>query len=148
MNLPLQSEFQWNVWRFGYEYHFFYRSRGFVGVLLEGRYTRMTADLASPLISEFTLVRAPLPAIGVVGRGYVLPEVAINFEMTMFRVPIGVIPDVDANYYDWDLHGTVNVNNYVGLQLGWRRMSNYLAYESDIGDVKFQGLWFGAALRY
>ena len=32
-------------WRFGYEYDFVYTSRGFVGVLLEGRYTRFNAEL-------------------------------------------------------------------------------------------------------
>lgn len=148
LNLPVQSEFDWNVWRFGYEYDFLYTDRGFLGVLLEGRYTQMTAKIASPLISEFTKVRAPLPAIGVVGRAYVVPQVAVNFEMSMFRVPEGSIPDVEANYYDWDIHGTFNLNRNVGVQVGWRRMTNFLMIEGDTGDVKFQGLWFGGALRY
>jgi hypothetical protein len=148
LNLPLQSQFDWKVWRFGYEYDVFYHERGFVGLLLEGRYTQMTAELASPLMSEFTRVKAPLPAIGVVGRAYVVPDVAVNFEMSMFRVPEGAIPDVEANYYDWDIHGTFNVHRHVGLQVGWRRMTNFLTVEEDSGDVKFQGLWFGGALRY
>jgi hypothetical protein len=147
--MPVQSQFDWNVWRFGYEYDFIYRSRGFVGVLLEGRYTRMTAELKAPLIpTEFTRVRAPLPAIGLVGRAYVFPELALNFEVSMFRVPEGTIEDIEANYYDWDVHGTFNVSRNVGLQLGWRRMSSFLKVENDSGDVAFQGLWFGGALRY
>jgi hypothetical protein len=148
VNLPVQSRFDWKVWRFGYEYDLFYRSRGFVGVLLEGRYTQMTAELSSPLVSEFTQVRAPLPAIGLVGRAYVLPELALNFEVSMFRVPENAIPDVEANYYDWDIHGTMNLSRNVGLQVGWRRITNFLHVEDDTGDVKFQGLWFGAALRH
>jgi hypothetical protein len=148
LNLPVQSQFDWKVWRFGYEYDVIYRDRGFVGVLLEGRYTQMTAELASPLVAEYTKVRAPLPAIGLVGRAYVLPEVALNFEVSMFRVPEGSIPDVEANYYDWDIHGTVNLHRNVGLQIGWRRITTFLEIEEDTGDVKFQGLWFGAALRY
>lgn len=148
VNLPVQSEFDWKVWRFGYEYDVFYHERGFVGVLLEGRYTQMTAELASPLITEITKVRAPLPAIGVVGRAYPIPEVAINFEMSMFRVPEEAIPDVEANYYDWDIHGTINLHPKVGLQVGWRRMTNFLVIDNDSADVKFQGLWFGGALRY
>jgi hypothetical protein len=148
LNLPLQSQFDWKVWRFGYEYDVFYRERGFIGVLLEGRYTQMTAELASPLTTEFTKVKAPLPAIGVVGRAYVIPEVAVNFEVSMFRVPEGSIPDVEANYYDWDIHGTFNLHRHVGLQVGWRRMTNFLTVDEDTGDVKFQGLWFGGALRY
>jgi hypothetical protein len=148
VNLPVQSEFDWKVWRFGFEYDVLYRSRGFVGFLVEGRYTQMTAQLASPLLTEYTTARAPLPAIGVVGRAYVLPELALNFELSTFRVPSELIEDVEANYYDWNIHGTFNINNYVGIQVGWRRLSNYLSVENDLGDVKFQGLWFGGALRY
>ena len=148
LSLPLQSEFDWKVWRFGYEYDVFYHERGFVGVLLEGRFTQMTAELASPLQTEFTKVQAPLPAFGIVGRAYPIPEVALNFEMSMFRVPEGSIPDVEANYYDWDIHGTINLHKNVGLQVGWRRMTNFLVVEDDSADVKFQGLWFGGALRY
>jgi hypothetical protein len=146
--LPVQSEFDWKVWRLGYEYDFLYRERWFVGVLVEGRITQMKAELASPLQTEFTEVRAPLPALGFVGRAYPIPELAINFEMSMFRVPSETFPDVEANYYDWNIHGTFNVNRYVGLQVGWRRLTNFLVVEDDSADVKFQGLWFGGALRY
>jgi hypothetical protein len=27
-------------------------------------------------------------------------------------------------------------------------MTTFLSVEQDLGDVKFQGIWFGAALRY
>lgn len=145
--LPINSEFNWNVWRFGYEYDFIYKSRGYVGMLLEGRYTQMTAELNSPLTNEFSSTKAPLPAIGIVGRAYVLPEVAINFEVTGFKLP-DVDPKYKANYYDWDINGTINVSNYVGLQVGWRRMTTFLDVKNDTGDLKFQGLWLGAALRY
>lgn len=146
--LPVQSEFDWKVWRFGYEYDFFYHERGFIGALIEGRFTQMTAELASPLQTEFTKVQAPLPAFGIVGRGYPIPELAINFEVSMFRVPSETFPDVQANYYDWDIHGTFNVHRSVGLQVGWRRMTNFLVVDDDSADVKFQGLWFGGAVRY
>jgi hypothetical protein len=148
ISVPIESEFGWKVWRFGYEYDFIYRSRGFVGVLLEGRYTHFTASLNAPGIgSEFTSAKAPLPALGVVGRAYVLPQVAINFEVSGFRVP-DIDPDYKANYFDWDINGTVNLTNNVGVQVGWRKMTTYLQIENDFGDFKFQGLWFGAALRY
>src|SRR5262245_22696329 len=89
----------------------------------------------------------PLPAIGGFGRFYVIPEVAINFELTGFKVP-----DVDArysgNYFDWNIHGTFNVNDYVGMQVGWRRMTTFLNIDNDLGDTKFQGIWFGGVVRY
>ena len=148
VSLPIHTQFDWKVMRLGLEYDVFYRSRGYVGFFLEGRYTQMTASLSSPIVSEFTTVKAPLPALGLVGRAYVLPEVAVNFEVSTFQVPNGVLPNVEANYFDWNVDGTFNVNNHVGLQVGWRRMTNFLQIKTDMGDTKFQGLWFGAALRY
>jgi hypothetical protein len=149
VNMPVQSAFEWKVWRLGYEYDFVYLPRGFVGMLIEGRLTHMKASIATPLLpTEFTEAKAPLPAIGLVGRAYVLPELAVNFEVSGFKLPENAVPDTKANYFDWDINGTFNVTNNVGLQIGWRRMSNYLALEHDLGDVKFQGMWFGAALRY
>jgi len=150
-SLSVASEFGWKVWRFGYEYDAFYRSRGFVGVLLEARYTKFSSALESlsPLIqaSEFATATAPLPAIGIVARGYPAPNVAIDFEMTGFKVP-DVKEDYQANYYDWDIHGTVNFTNNAGVQVGWRRMTTFLQFEHDKGDFKFQGMWFGGVVRY
>jgi hypothetical protein len=145
--LPVTSEFDWKVWRFGYEYDFVYRDRGFVGVLLEGRYTSFAASLTALTKSEFTSAKAPLPAIGIVGRGYVAPNVALNFEFSGMKLP-DVSPKYQANYYDWDISGTVNFTNNVGVEMGWRRMTTFLNIEHDSGDFKFQGLWFGVALRY
>ena len=145
--LPIQSAVEWKVWRFGYEYDFLYLPRGFVGVLLEARYTQFTAELNSAINTEFTTARAPLPALGVVGRGYVLPNLAINFEVTGFRLP-EFDKRYEATYFDWDINGTVNVTNNVGLQVGWRKLTNFLRIENDLGDLRFQGLWFGAAVRY
>ena len=150
--LPVAAGFAWNVWRIGYEYDFVYRDRGFVGILVEGRYTEFTASLASrsPLLvlSEFTSAKAPLPAIGIVGRAYPVKNLAINFEVSGMDLPSNILPKYQANYYDWDINGTLNFTNNVGMQIGWRRMTTFILAEHDTADFKFQGLWFGAALRY
>ena len=149
-SLPITSEFDWKVWRFGYEYDMVYRSRGFVGVFVEGRYTEFASSLASTSttsLAEFTSAKAPLPAIGLAARGYVLPNVAINFEVGGMKLP-NALKKYQANYYDWNIDGTVNLTNNFGLQVGWRRMTTMLAIEHDKADFKFQGMWFGAAVRY
>jgi len=150
--LPVEAEFSWKVRRFGYEYDFAYMDRGFVGVLLEGRYTQFSSSLTSTspflVASEFTTASAPLPAIGVVGRGYVTPNVALNFELTGFRVPAYFRDQAIGNYYDWDISGTVNLTNNVGVQAGWRRLTTHIELQNNFGDFKFQGLWFGAAVRF
>jgi len=147
VSIPVDSTFEWKVLRLGYEYDFVYTDRGFVGLLLEGRYTNFTTQLTSALAEEFTSVKVPLPAIGAVGRVYVIPEVAINFEVTAFKFP-DVDPKYKANYFDWDISGTVNFTNNVGARVGWRRMTTYIFVEEDTGDLKFQGIWFGAVVRY
>ena len=47
--LPIHAQLGWRVWRVGYEYDFLYKKYGFVGVVLEARYTELTASLQSPL---------------------------------------------------------------------------------------------------
>lgn len=147
VSLPVSSEFDWKVMRIGYEYDVYYSARGFVGILFDVRQTRLNARLSSPLLDEFTTATAPLPAIGIVGRVYPIPELAVNFEVSGLRLP-DIDPDYAADYFDWDIHGTFNVSEYLGLQVGWRRITTFLRIENDLGDVKYQGMWFGAAIRY
>jgi hypothetical protein len=147
VNVPLQSSFDWKVWRFGYEYDFVYTNRGFFGILIEGRYTEMNASLKSPVNDEFTRAKAPLPAIGAVLRLYPLKNLSITAEASGL-----ILPNVDeryaADYLDVDVYGSFNFTHKFAVQGGWRRMHTYLRVENDTGDIKFQGFWFGGALRY
>jgi hypothetical protein len=153
VSVPIVSDFGWTVWRGGFEYDVVYRSRGFVGVLLEARYTQLDARLAtdtpffSPPLEAFIAAKAPLPAIGIVSRAYVLPNVAVNFEVSGFRVP-RFDEQTEATYAEWDVHGTFNLNEFIGVQVGWRRMTMFLSTNEDEGDLRFRGMWFGGALRY
>ena len=146
-NVPVHSSFDWKVWRFGYEYDFVYTDRGFFGILIEARYTQMNVALKSPVNDEFSRAKAPLPALGAVARIYPLKNLSITAEASGLR-----LPDIDekyaANYLDVDVYGTFNFTHNFGVQGGWRRMNTYLRVEQDRGDIKFQGFWFGGALRY
>jgi hypothetical protein len=146
VSVPITSTFSWNVWRVGYEFDFLYRDRGFLGVLGEARFIDMTAELTSAFATELVQAKAVVPAVGVFGRAYVLPDVAVNFEVSGFKVP-----DIDGNsgtYLDWDLNGTVNITNNLGVQVGWRKASTFLTIGNDTGDLKFKGMWFGFVVRY
>lgn len=147
VSLPVTSTFEWKVLRVGFEYDFIANNRGFIGMLIEGRYTSFKTELTTAIAEEFTSAKVPMPAIGAVGRIYVIPEIAVDFEVSAFKLP-DIDPDYQANYFDWDIHGTFNFNDYVGVQVGWRRMTTYIYIQEDTGDLKFQGLWFGAAVRY
>jgi hypothetical protein len=146
--LPINAQFGWNVWRFGYEYDFLYKKRGFAGVILEARETEFSAGLQSPVANEFTSAKGPLPALGFIGRGYVMPDISITAEVTGLMFPKSLLPDIEANYFDWDIYGTFNVTNHAGLQVGWRRLTTFLNVEHDTADMKFQGMWWGGTIRF
>src|SRR5262249_695083 len=76
--LPVNSELAWKAYRFAYEYDFITRNRGFGGVIFEAKYTDVTATLQSPIADQFIHARAPIPAIGGIGRFYVVPNISIT----------------------------------------------------------------------
>jgi hypothetical protein len=147
ISLPIESEIKWRAYRFAYEWDFVYRDRGFVGLVLEAKYTDVEATLINRENSEFIRAHAPIPAIGVIGRGYVAPNIAITGEFTFFKVP-DVSEDYGGRYFDFDLYGTVNFNDYVGVQAGFRSFDVVYQVEADNGDLTIKGLYFGGVVRF
>jgi hypothetical protein len=150
IGLPVNTTADLTTFRFGYEYDFFYRERGFVGVLLDVKYTNVDVVLDSPIGSEFTSQVAPIPTIGVVGRGYILPNVSISGEVSFFSIPDNLAEQIegDGRYLDYDFYGTFNFNRYVGAHLGLRSIDVSYAKDVDTGTLNFTGLYFGAVVRY
>jgi hypothetical protein len=145
--LPIDSKLSWKVWRLGYEWDFLYRPRGYLGVVVEARKTELTAELASLAVSGSVAAEAPLPAIGVVTRVYVLPDLAVNFELTGFKMP-EINGEYQGTYMDMDISATVNFTNNFGASFGWRMLDTNIRVNQDFGDLKFSGFWFGGAVRY
>jgi hypothetical protein len=150
VGLPVTTLVDFTTHRFGYEYDFIYTRRGFFGALVDVKYTNVDVALDSPIGNEFVSATAPVPTFGFAGRGYVVPNVAINGEITFFRTPGSLQEQLEGNasYTDFDIHGTVNVNKNVGVKLGYRRTSVFYDVELDTGDLKFKGLYFGGVVRY
>ena len=146
--LPVATDFDWNAYRFAYEWDFVYRSRGFVGLVLEVKYTDVKATLENVVDDQYARARAPIPAIGIIGRGYVTPNISITGEFSGIRLPESLFEDYRANYYDFDLYGTVNFNNYVGAQVGYRSFDIYYRIEEDEGELTLKGLYFGGVVRF
>jgi hypothetical protein len=153
IGLPVTSELLWKAYRFGYEFDFVYKDRGFVGLLLETKYTDVTATLTATLAgisrTEFTHARGPIPAIGVIARGYVLPNISITGEFSGF-------PEIGATgssryggkYYDFDLYGTVNFSDHLGAQTGYRSFDVFYKVNKDSGTLTLKGLYFGGVARF
>jgi len=150
ISVPVQSELKWKAYRFGYEWDFVYRDRGFVGMLLELKYTDIEATIANRLLNlgEFVRARAPIPAIGVIGRGYVAPNISITGEFSGFKLPSSIDEDYGGHYFDFDLYGTVNFTDNVGAQGGYRSLTVFYRAEEDEGELKMKGLYFGGVVRF
>ena len=146
--LPVQTDMTWKAYRFGLEYDFIYRDRGFFGILLEAKYTDVEARLTNIISNEFVRARAPIPAIGAIGRVYVAPNISITGEFSGFKLPESIDESYRAKYYDFDLYGTVNFNDYVGAQVGFRRLDLGYIFEKDQGDFDAKGIYFGGVVRY
>jgi hypothetical protein len=148
INTPVNSTLDWKAYRFGYQYDFLVKNKGFAGVILEAKYTDVTAELDSQFAREFAHARAPIPAIGGIGRVYVVPNISITGELTLFKVPESISKDYNAHYTDLDIYGTVNFTNNVGVKAGYRSLDLGYLIKSDTGSFALNGLYFGAVLRY
>src|SRR5262249_23693513 len=73
LGLPTNSTLDWKAYPFGYEFDFISKDRGFAGFIVEAKYTDVTATLTQPARIEFVHAEAPIPAIGGIGRFYVVP---------------------------------------------------------------------------
>ena len=153
VGLPVTSELLWKAYRFGYEYDFVYKDRGFVGVLLETKYTDITATLSATLLgvtrTEFTHARGPIPAVGVIARGYIVPNISITGEFSGFpEVGTTGSSRYGGKYYDFDMYGTINFSDHFGAQAGYRSLDVLYQVNQDHGTMKLKGLYFGGVTRF
>lgn len=152
VGIPVETEVTWNAFRFGYEWDFVYKDRGFAGVVLDVKYTDVNATLTAAAVgtAQFTEAQAPIPAIGFIGRGYVAPNISITGEFSFFKLPDQALDteDYSAKYYDLDIYGTVNFNNNVGAQVGYRSFDVFYKVKRDTGALKLKGMYFGGVVRF
>jgi hypothetical protein len=137
------------TFRVGYEYDFFYSNRGYAGVIADLKYTNVDVSLNSPIGDEFMKSVAPIPGIGFAGRGYVARNVSVTGELTFMRVPekFGGA-DFGGQYVDFDLYGTLNFTDNVGVQVGYKSIDVTYFESLDSGALTFKGLYFGGAFRF
>jgi hypothetical protein len=148
VGIPVTTTADLTTYRFGYEYDFIYRPRGYLGVLLDVKYTDVNITLDSPIGSEFTAQVAPIPTIGLAGRGYVTNNVSITGEVTYFKIPENISDSFGGKYIDYDFYTTFNFTHNIGALVGFRSVEVEYFRDLDAGNLKFTGLYFGGVLRY
>ncbi len=157
LNTPVNWLFDWKAYRFGYEYDFISRSRGFGGIILDVKYTDVYASLQTPFQAEpeFVHPRGPVPALGGIARVYVVPNISITGELTGFTIPDSISKDLpfDGHYFDLDIYGTLNFTNNVGAQVGYRSFDVGVTVTENNGATSagaflMKGIYFGIVARY
>jgi len=150
VGLPVSSSLDWKAYRFGYEYDFIVKDRGFGGFILDFKYTDVRASLKTPNLEldEFAHAQAPIPALGGIVRVYLVPNISITGELTGIKVPDSVSEDFKAHYADLDIYGTVNFTNNIGAQVGYRSFDLGYVVQDDTGSFELRGLYFGVVARY
>lgn len=146
--VPVSSTMDWKAYRFGYEYDFVTKNWGFVGFILEAKYTDVRVELDSARAQEFARARGPIPALGGIARVYVVPNISVTADITGFKIPDSIDERYKAHYIDIDVYGTMNFTNNIGVKAGYRSLDVEYLIKSDTGQFTLGGLYFGAVLRY
>jgi hypothetical protein len=139
------ASLKWNLWRFGYEWDFMSRERGFLGLLADIKYNKVSATVRGNGAAEATEAKAPIPGLGVIGRTYVHPKISISGEFTGFKIVGG---DVEGSFYDFDISATASIFKNLGVQGGYRAVKADYTVDEDFGDLTLRGPYVGIISRF
>lgn len=144
---PATTEIKWDIFRFGYEWDFVSMDRGFVGVVGELKYNHLDASIDSPALARAatTEQKAPVPTVGVAGRGYLHPMVSIGAEFTGLKWDQS---DFDATFLDFDLNGAVTFGRHIGISGGYRSVTVDYFIDDDVGDLQLKGPYIGVIAKF
>ena len=147
VGVPATADIKWNLYKFGYEWDFVSRERGFFGFVADLKYNRVEASIDSPVLTSAATaeVTAPIPTIGVIGRGYLAPIFSITGEFSGLKLTRG---EDEGKLIDFDVYGTVSLGRNVGIQGGYRSVVVDYIVDEDTGDLKMKGPYFGAVVRF
>jgi hypothetical protein len=143
---PATADIEWTLWKLGYEWDIVSREQGFFGVFTDLKINKVVASVDSPVLRSAATadVTAPIPTIGVIGRGYLSPQVAITGEFSGLKL---TNDEFDVKFFDFDINGTIGSRN-AGVQIGYRSVIADYVVDEDLGDLKMKGMYFGGFVRF
>jgi len=144
----ITSTLDWKAWRFGYEYDMVSTYRGFLGVIVDLKYTDVGATLNAAGRTGVAAAKAPIPALGGIGRLYLAQNLSFTFELTGFDLPGNWIKTTSGHYADLDTYAMLNFTDSFGVTGGYRKFDVAYTLASDSGTFKLDGWYVGAALRF
>jgi hypothetical protein len=160
VNANATADLEWDLWRIGYERDFVRNEHGLFGVIAEVNFNHVVADLratdALTTVTSLTDEKVPVPAFGVIGRGYLHRNVSVTFEFTGFKLP-GFIAsklsdladgEAEASMKDFDIYVTGSITRFLGIQAGYRYLSADYLIDDDLGDLQMKGPYIGGMVRF
>jgi hypothetical protein len=143
---PASTSIRWDLWRLGYQWNFITKPRGFLGVVGELKYNDFDAAASAGVVGAAQDVQAPIPTVGVAGRAYVIPSVAISGEFTGLKIPEN--NEFGGSFYDLDVSVTANFGRHFGVQGGYRAISTDYLIDLDRGNLAVKGAYVGVVSRF
>ena len=86
--------------------------------------------------------------MGAVMKVYPLRVLGITTEITGIRLPKGIDENYGGEYVDFDIYGTLNFTEKIGAQIGYRSVDMAGFFETDTADLRLEGMYVGALLRF
>ena len=145
-NILVNSKLDWKAYEIGYEYDFISSNFMYVGGILEAKYSDVSASLTSVVATGSESVKAPFPAIGVIARTYLAPNLSLTGELTGIKIPS--INSFSGHDVDVDVYATLNFTKRIGVQAGYRAMDVAFTSSNDTGSITPKGAYVGGVLRY
>lgn len=145
-SIPVNSSLDWKAYEIGYEYDFVSSNYMFIGGIVEAKYTDVSANLASAVVSGAESVKAPIPALGIIARAYLAPNLSLTGEVTGIKIPNS--RSYSGHYADVDVYATLNLTKRIGAQAGYRAMDVAFGVNDDSGSLTLKGAYVGGVLRY
>jgi len=118
----------------------------YVGGILEAKYSDVSASLTSVVATGSESVKAPFPAIGVIARTYLAPNLSLTGELTGIKIPS--IHSFSGHDVDVDVYATLNFAKWIGVQAGYRAMDVAFTSSNDTGSITLKGAYLGGVVRY
>jgi hypothetical protein len=146
--IAVNSTLDWKAWRFGYEYDFVSNQRGFFGTIVDVKYTDVSATLTAGGRIGAASARAPIPALGGIGRIYLASNLSLTGELTGFAFPGGWIKSTSGHYADMDIYAMLNFVDSFGIRAGYRKFDVEYVRENDTGTFKLSGPYLGVSIRF
>lgn len=147
------ADIKWDVYQFGYEWDLLSMSHGYLGIVGQVKYNKVSANVTAGglvngqtvSLSAATEQTAPVPTIGAAARGYLGEYVSIGGEFTAFKYEND---DFRGKFYDFDIYGAVHLGRHLGGQAGYRSMDVDFLVDGEAGTMKNTGPYFGGFVRF